>query len=50
VIREITGLGLKEAKDLVDTTPKPIKEGINADEAKQIKAKVEAEGGKVDIK
>lgn len=50
VIREITGLGLKEAKDLVDAPPKPIKEGISADEAKQIKAKVEAEGGKVDIK
>jgi large subunit ribosomal protein L7/L12 len=50
VIREITGLGLKEAKDLVDAPPKPIKEGISADEAKQIKTKVEAEGGKVDIK
>lgn len=50
VIREITGLGLKEAKDLVDAPPKPIKEGISADEAKQIKTKVEAEGGKVEIK
>ncbi len=50
VVREITGLGLKEAKDLVDGAPKPIKEGIAADEAKLIKEKVEKEGGKVDIK
>ena len=50
VIREVTGLGLKEAKDLVDGAPKPIKEDISADEAKAIKDKVEKEGGKVDIK
>jgi len=50
VIREITGLGLKEAKELVDTTPKPIKEKVKKEEAEQIKAKVEAEGGKVSIK
>jgi large subunit ribosomal protein L7/L12 len=50
VIREITGLGLKEAKDMVDGAPKPIKEGIAPDEAKAIKEKVEKEGGKVDIK
>jgi large subunit ribosomal protein L7/L12 len=50
VIREVTGLGLKEAKDLVDGAPKPIKEGIAPDEAKVIKEKVEKEGGKVDIK
>ena len=50
IVRELTGLGLKEAKDLVDGAPKPIKEGISADEAKAIKDRVEKEGGKVDIK
>jgi large subunit ribosomal protein L7/L12 len=50
VIRELTGLGLKEAKELVDTTPKPVKEKIKKEEAEQIKAKLEAEGGKVSIK
>src|SRR5688500_14049978 len=50
VIREITGLGLKEAKELVDGTPKAIKEKVKKEEADQIKAKVEAEGGKVSIK
>ncbi len=50
VIREVTGLGLKEAKDLVDGAPKPIKEDITPEEAKVIKEKVEKEGGKVDIK
>ncbi len=50
VVREITGLGLKEAKDLVDGAPKPIKEGVSAEEAKDIKAKIEAEGGKVEVK
>ena len=50
VIREITGLGLKEAKDLVDGAPKPIKEGIGKDAADKIKADVEAAGGKVEIK
>ncbi len=50
VVREITGLGLKEAKELVDATPKPIKEKVKKEEAEQIKAKIEAEGGKVSIK
>ncbi|OKO94186.1 LSU ribosomal protein L7/L12 (P1/P2) [Geobacillus proteiniphilus] len=50
VVREITGLGLKEAKDLVDNTPKPIKEGIAKEEAEEIKAKLEEAGAKVEIK
>ncbi len=50
VIREITGLGLKEAKDLVDNPPKPIKEGVKKEEAEEIKKKIEAEGGAVEIK
>jgi large subunit ribosomal protein L7/L12 len=50
VLREITGLGLKEAKDLVDGAPKPVKEGVAADEAKSIKEKLEKEGAKVEIK
>ncbi len=50
VVREITGLGLKEAKDLVDGAPNPIKEKINKEEAQAIKAKVEEAGGSVDIK
>jgi large subunit ribosomal protein L7/L12 len=50
VVRELTGLGLKEAKELVDATPKPVKEKIKKEEAEQIKAKLEAEGGKVSIK
>jgi large subunit ribosomal protein L7/L12 len=49
VVREITGLGLKEAKDLVDGAPKPIKEGVSRDEADKIKAQVEEAGGKVDV-
>jgi large subunit ribosomal protein L7/L12 len=49
-VRAITGLGLKEAKDLVEGAPKAIKEGVNKDEAKKIKEKVEAAGGQVDIK
>jgi large subunit ribosomal protein L7/L12 len=49
-LREITGLGLKEAKDLVDGAPKPVKEGVSADEAKTIKEKLEKEGAKVEIK
>lgn len=49
-VRAITGLGLKEAKDLVDAAPKPIKEGIKKEEAADIKAKLEAAGAKVDIK
>ena len=50
VVREITGLGLKEAKDLVDGAPKIIKEGATKEEAEQIKEKVEAEGAKVTLK
>jgi large subunit ribosomal protein L7/L12 len=47
VVRELTGLGLKEAKDLVDASPKPVKEGIARDEAEKIKAALEAQGAKV---
>jgi len=50
VIREITGLGLKEAKDLVEAGNKPVKEGISKDEANTLKAKLEAVGAKVEIK
>ncbi len=50
VVREITGLGLKEAKDLVEGVPSKIKEGVNAEDAKSVAAKVEAEGAKVEIK
>ena len=50
VVREITGLGLKEAKDLVDNVPKPIKEGISKEDAEAIKAKLEEAGAKVVIK
>jgi large subunit ribosomal protein L7/L12 len=50
VVRDITGLGLKEAKDLVDNTPKPVKTKIKKEEAAEIKKKIEAEGGKVEIK
>jgi len=50
VVREITALGLKEAKDLVDSAPKAVKEGLNADEAAAMKAKLEAEGATVEIK
>lgn len=50
VVREITGLGLKEAKDLVDGAPKSIKEGVKKAEAEEIKKKLEAEGAKVEIK
>jgi large subunit ribosomal protein L7/L12 len=50
VVRELTGLGLKEAKDLVDAAPKPVKEGIAKDEADKIKAALEEQGAKVDIK
>ncbi len=50
VVRELTGLGLKEAKDLVDGAPKPIKEAIPKAEAETIKKKVEEVGGKVEIK
>ncbi len=50
VVREITGLGLKEAKDLVDGAPQPIKQAVSKDEAEKIKAAVAEAGGKVDIK
>ncbi|HXW69246.1 MAG TPA: 50S ribosomal protein L7/L12 [Dissulfurispiraceae bacterium] len=50
VVREITSLGLKEAKDLVDGAPKPVKTGVSKEEAESIKAKLEAEGAKVEIK
>ena len=49
-VRAITGLGLKEAKDLVEGAPKPLKEGISKQEADDIKKKLEAEGAKVEIK
>ena len=50
VVREATGLGLKEAKDLVDASPKMLKEGASKEEADDIKAKLEAEGAKVTLK
>jgi len=50
VVRELTGLGLKEAKDLVDASPKPVKEGVTRDEAEKIKAALEEQGAKVEIK
>src|SRR3977135_3208199 len=49
-VRAITGLGLKEAKDLVEGAPKPVKEGVNKDEADKIKAQLEKAGAKVDLK
>ncbi|ATO49554.1 MULTISPECIES: 50S ribosomal protein L7/L12 [Brevibacillus] len=50
VVREITGLGLKEAKDLVDNAPKALKEGVSKDEAEGIKAKLEEAGATVEVK
>ena len=50
VVREITGLGLKEAKELVDNAPKPVKEGASKDDADAIKAKLEEAGAKVEVK
>ncbi len=50
VVREITGLGLKEAKDVVDSAPKAVKEGVSKAEAEEIKAKLEAEGAAVELK
>ncbi len=50
VVRELTGLGLKEAKDLVDGAPKPVKEGVNKAEAEDIKKKLEEAGGTVELK
>ncbi len=49
-VRAITGLGLKEAKDLVDTAPKPVKEGVSKDEAKDIETKLKAAGAEVEVK
>jgi large subunit ribosomal protein L7/L12 len=50
VVRELTQLGLKEAKDLVDAAPKPVKEGVTKDEAEKIKAALEEQGAKVELK
>jgi large subunit ribosomal protein L7/L12 len=50
VLRELTGLGLKEAKEVVDNPPKPVKSGVKKEEAEDIKKKLEAEGAKVEIK
>ena len=50
VVRAVTGLGLKEAKDLVDSAPKPVKEGVNQEEADQIKAQLEEAGASVELK
>ena len=49
-VRALTGLGLKEAKDLVEGAPKPVKEGVNKDEAEKIKAQLEKAGAKVELK
>ena len=50
VVRAVTGLGLKEAKDLVDSAPKPVKEGVNQEEADSIKAQLEEAGADVELK
>ena len=50
VVRELTGLGLKEAKDLVEAAPKAVREGVNKEEAEAAKAKLEAEGAKAEVK
>lgn len=50
VVREITGLGLKEAKEVVDNAPKALKEGVSKDEAEEIKAKLEEVGASVEVK
>ena len=50
VVRELTGLGLKEAKDVVDAAPKAVKEGVDKDEAEKMKASLEEQGAKVEIK
>jgi len=50
VIRELTSLGLKEAKDLVDGAPKPVKEGVNKEQAAEMKKKIEEAGGTVELK
>ncbi|HAI86148.1 MAG TPA: 50S ribosomal protein L7/L12, partial [Firmicutes bacterium] len=50
VVRELTGLGLKEAKDLVDNAPKPVKEGVKKEEAEAVKAKLVEAGAQIEIK
>jgi large subunit ribosomal protein L7/L12 len=50
VVREVTSLGLKEAKDLVDNAPKPVKEGVSKEEAEAVKAKLEEQGATVELK
>jgi large subunit ribosomal protein L7/L12 len=50
VVRAVTGLGLKEAKDLVDSAPQPVKEGVNQEEADQVKAQLEEAGAEVELK
>ncbi|MDD2408821.1 MAG: 50S ribosomal protein L7/L12, partial [Tepidiphilus sp.] len=50
IVRAATGLGLKEAKDLVDGAPKPVKEGVSKDEAEKLKKELEAAGAKVEVK
>ncbi len=50
VVRELTGLGLKEAKELVDTAPKPVKTGVSKEEAANMKAKLEEQGASVEVK
>lgn len=50
VVRELTGLGLKEAKDLVDGAPQPLKQGVSKDEAETIKKQIDEAGGKVEVK
>jgi large subunit ribosomal protein L7/L12 len=50
LVKELTGLGLKEAKDLVDGAPKPVKEGVNKDEANSLKAQLEEAGAEVEVK
>jgi large subunit ribosomal protein L7/L12 len=50
VVREVTSLGLKEAKDLVESAPAPVKEAVSKDEAEQVKAKLEEQGAKVSLK
>ena len=50
VVREVTGLGLKDAKDLVDSAPKTVKEGVSKEEAEDVKTKLEGEGAKVTLK
>ena len=50
VVREITGLGLKEAKDMVDAAPKAIKEGLSKDEAEELKKQLEEQGAEIELK